>query len=129
MHQIPSLALAPYVPSSPPLALALTHAVQLARAAHGPSSISSIAICAGSGASVLKDVVADLYLTGELSHHDILAATARGTHVLLTCHSASERPWLAGFATRLERSMNEGTSGSAYEVRCSAADKEPLVVV
>ena len=31
-------------------------------------SIQSVAICAGSGGSMLKDIDADVYWTGEMSH-------------------------------------------------------------
>jgi putative NIF3 family GTP cyclohydrolase 1 type 2 len=36
--------------------------------------IKSVAVCAGSGASLLLGVQADLYLTGEMSHHEVLSA-------------------------------------------------------
>ncbi len=42
--------------------------VQLARAPEGPEAISTIAICAGSGGSVLDGVAADVYFTGEMGH-------------------------------------------------------------
>ncbi|CAG8559046.1 1957_t:CDS:2 [Diversispora eburnea] len=41
--------------------------------------ISKVGICAGSGSSVLKPVEADLYFTGEMSHHDVLAALTKNT--------------------------------------------------
>ena len=59
-------------------------------------SIRSVAICAGSGASVLRDVDADLYFTGELSHHEALAATEKGRCVVTLFHSNSERGFLHG---------------------------------
>lgn len=57
---------------------------------------------------MLKDVPADLLLTGEMSHvgktwllrsqltkqHEVLAAVAKGQAVILTNHSNSERPYL-----------------------------------
>lgn len=70
--------------------------VRLARS-QGKDLIQSIGICAGSGASVLAGVQADLYLTGnypsvfnyhilkvtrligEMSHHEVLAAVSQGT--------------------------------------------------
>ena len=58
--------------------------------------IRSVAICAGSGASVLRDVDADLYFTGELSHHEALAATEKGRCVVTLFHSNSERGFLHG---------------------------------
>lgn len=45
--------------------------------------IKTVAICAGSGSSVLGPVQADLYFTGEMGHHDVLAALAKNTSVIL----------------------------------------------
>jgi putative NIF3 family GTP cyclohydrolase 1 type 2 len=45
--------------------------------------IETVAICAGSGSSVLNSVKADLYFTGEMGHHDVLAALYRNTSVIL----------------------------------------------
>lgn len=56
--------------------------------------IRSVAICAGSGSSVLRDVDADLLFTGELSHHDALAATEQGRCVVTLFHSNTERGFL-----------------------------------
>lgn len=57
--------------------------------------IHRIAICAGSGSSVLENVQADLYLTGEMSHHEILHALSNDVSVVLTEHSNSERGYLS----------------------------------
>lgn len=57
--------------------------------------IRSVGICAGSGQSVLKDVDADLLFTGELSHHDALAATEKGRCVVTLFHSNTERGFLS----------------------------------
>ncbi|OAD59643.1 NIF3-like protein 1 [Eufriesea mexicana] len=65
--------------------------VRLARAYQTDGFIETVALCAGSGASVLKDVSADLYLTGEMLHHEVLDAIHHGTNVILTNHSDSER--------------------------------------
>lgn len=59
--------------------------------------ISTIALCAGSGASVLAGTQADLYLTGEMLHHDVLDATQKGISVILCNHSDSERGYLKNF--------------------------------
>ncbi|BGP58137.1 hypothetical protein JCM8202_006161 [Rhodotorula sphaerocarpa] len=110
--------------------------LQAAWSPTGVDEIQTVAICAGSGAGVLKGVPADLYLTGEMSHHDILAATAAGTHVFCCNHSATERPWLSYYAPRLQKALNaeaqaeKGAGGEvAYEVVVSTADREPLEVV
>ncbi|SGY19973.1 BQ5605_C017g08414 [Microbotryum silenes-dioicae] len=99
--------------------LNLDHA-QAAWAPNGAEKIKTIAICAGS---------ADLYLSGEFDHHATLLCNAKGIHVILTNHSASERPWLKPFAPRLAKAMNEEAGGDAYEVLISMADIEPLSVV
>ena len=46
---------------------------------------------------MFKDVQADLLFTGELSHHEALAATERGSCVVTLFHSNSER----GFLTKV----------------------------
>ena len=63
----------------------------------------------------------DLFLTGELRHHDVLAALARGTSVVLAEHSSSERGFLPAFAERLRVS-----AGGELDVVVSDADCEPL---
>jgi putative NIF3 family GTP cyclohydrolase 1 type 2 len=52
--------------------------------------IKSVAVCAGSGSSVLRGVPADVYLTGEMGHHEVLAAIASNTHVILCEHTNTE---------------------------------------
>ncbi|GAA5903262.1 uncharacterized protein JCM6883_002743 [Sporobolomyces salmoneus] len=115
--------------------LGLQH-FQAAWSETGKDRIKTIAICAGSGSSVLKGVEADLYLTGEMGHHDVLAANAKGIHVFCCNHTATERPWLKYFAPRLQAQLNEiaaAQGGEAdrieYEVIVSEKDREPLEVV
>ncbi|GAA5930892.1 uncharacterized protein JCM15063_002488 [Sporobolomyces koalae] len=106
--------------------------LQAAWSPTGPDEISTIAICAGSGSSVLKNVEADLYLTGEMGHHEILAANAKGIHVLCCNHTATERPWLSHFAPRLESVLNENLGEQEqykYKVVVNEHDREPLQVV
>ena len=50
--------------------------------------VSTIAICAGSGGSMLLGVDADVYFTGEMSHHEVLAAMQSGHNVILCEHSS-----------------------------------------
>jgi putative NIF3 family GTP cyclohydrolase 1 type 2 len=57
--------------------------------------ISTVGICAGSGGSVLRSCPsADLLFTGELSHHEALAATELGKSVVTLFHSNTERGFL-----------------------------------
>jgi len=67
-------------------------------------TVNSIAVCAGSGSSVLQSVYGsvDLVITGEMSHHDVLDAKFNGTSVILTEHSNSERKFLTEFKNMVE---------------------------
>ncbi|XP_007572816.1 NIF3-like protein 1 [Poecilia formosa] len=88
------------------------------------SSVCTAAVCAGSGASVLSSVQADLFITGEMSHHEVLDAVAKGTSVILSDHSNSERGFLAVFRERLAVRLPD-----AVTVVLSKADRDPLEVV
>lgn len=71
-------------------------------------TISSVAVCAGSGASVLHDTTADLIFTGEMSHHDALRFTELGKCVICLFHSNSERGYLEGvMRAKLEEEVRE----------------------
>ena len=84
--------------------------------------IASVAVCAGSGRGLLAGAMeSELYLTGELGHHDVLLALSRGTSVVLTEHSSSERGYLAVLSERL----NHGAEGK-LEVFVSEADRDPI---
>ena len=58
-------------------------------------------MCAGAGASVVAGSKADLVLTGEMSHHEVLDLTQAGVSVLLADHSNTERGFLAIMQERL----------------------------
>ncbi|KAF2895683.1 hypothetical protein ILUMI_10463 [Ignelater luminosus] len=88
-------------------------------------TISSIALCAGSGSSVLRGVKADLYLTGEMLHHDVLEATQNGIHVILCNHSDSERGFLKVFQTKLQNELLEEKVGVIIAIN----DRDPLKTV
>lgn len=89
------------------------------------SLISTVAVCAGSGSSVLKGVKADLYLTGEMQHHDVLDAVHSGTHVILCDHSNTERGYLKMFADKLAVEL----CGGNVQVVLSQADRDPLQII
>ncbi|XP_040295704.1 NIF3-like protein 1 [Bufo bufo] len=88
------------------------------------SSVSVMAVCAGSGGSILSGVPADLYLTGEMSHHEVLDAVAEGRSVILCEHSNSERGYLRELAAQITQHL-EGK----VEVVMSQSDRDPLQVV
>lgn len=93
----------------------------LGRGKQMTSEIKTVALCAGSGSSVLKGVSADLYLTGEMLHHDVLDAAQKGISVILTNHSDSERGFLNVFSSNLANRLNK-----EVDVIVSKIDKDPL---
>ncbi|KAJ7098196.1 NGG1 interacting factor 3-like protein [Mycena crocata] len=94
--------------------------------------VSTVAICAGSGGGLFSETkaVADLYFTGEMQHHDVLAALASGTHVMLCGHTNTERGYLPTLAAKLRAELEvESASVGDTEVLISEADAHPLQVV
>ncbi|KAI8882680.1 NGG1p interacting factor 3 [Backusella circina FSU 941] len=94
--------------------------------------IETVAICAGSGSSVLGPVQADLFFTGEMGHHDVLAALAQNTSVILCEHTNTERGYLSAvLKPELEKKLKDETSeeGEPIEVIVSRVDQDPLVIV
>ncbi|CCH42124.1 NGG1-interacting factor 3 [Wickerhamomyces ciferrii] len=87
--------------------------------------ISTIAVCAGSGSGVFSKLKtsADLYITGELSHHELLALKESGSNVLIVNHSNSERGYLQIVKENLEKELQE------FDIIISETDIDPLQVV
>eukprot|EP01135_Chromosphaera_perkinsii_P011410 Nk52_evm55s2391 gene=Nk52_evmTU55s2391 len=116
--------------------------------------ISGVAVCAGSGGSVLDKcrgpslpsslseeeegaaVPIQAWVTGEMSHHEVLAATSRGFAVLLCEHSNTERGFLKDLAACIfpEQVFNVPEEGgndasSPLEFIVSTTDEDPLTVM
>lgn len=93
----------------------------------GPLSgtIRKAAVCAGSCGEMMSDALgqgAELFLTGEMRHHDALRAAAAGMTVVCTLHSNSERITLRRLAQRL------GEALPALAFLVSRQDRDPFVV-
>nr|XP_002732104.1 PREDICTED: putative GTP cyclohydrolase 1 type 2 NIF3L1-like [Saccoglossus kowalevskii] len=88
------------------------------------SIVHNAAVCAGSGSSVLQGCSADLYLTGEMSHHEVLDAVSRGTTVILCDHSNTERGYLSELRDKLTVLFED-----KVDVHVSGIDKDPLQIV
>lgn len=86
--------------------------------------VRTVALCAGAGGGVLKGVAADVYLTGEMRHHDVLDATAGGTSVMLCDHTHTERGYLPLLKRRLSKLIDKSVT-----IAVSRADREPLRIV
>jgi dinuclear metal center YbgI/SA1388 family protein len=84
-----------------------------------------IACCAGACGDLLDDAIArkvDVYLTGEMRHHDALRAAAGGMTVACTLHSNSERASLARLRDRLLEQLPRLT------LHLSQSDRDPFSV-
>jgi dinuclear metal center YbgI/SA1388 family protein len=87
-----------------------------------PGLVHTVAACPGAGSDIVgRARDADLVLTGEMRHHEILSRVAKGSAVVLTDHTHSER----GFLPILARRLADRLPG--VSVSCSMVDKEPLV--
>ncbi|KIY48318.1 NGG1p interacting factor 3 [Fistulina hepatica ATCC 64428] len=83
--------------------------------------VQTVAICAGSGGTVLDGVDADVYFTGEMSHHEVLAAVAAGRYVVLCGHTNTERGYLPVLAQQLRHYLDNDAV-----VTVSDTDTHPL---
>ena len=84
-----------------------------------------VAACAGACGDLLDNAIeqkADVYLTGEMRHHDALKAAIAGLTVICTLHSNSERVTLKGLQERLTASL------PSLPILLSAADRDPFSV-
>ena len=85
--------------------------------------VKTAAVCAGSCGKLINLVIsakADLYLTGELKHHQALAAQEAGLTCLCLSHSVSERFILEKFAKRLQKKLKNVT------ITTSKKDADPF---
>jgi dinuclear metal center YbgI/SA1388 family protein len=86
--------------------------------------VTRVAVCAGAGRGLLEDAIAakaELYLTGELPHHDALRAARAGLTVACALHSNSERAALRRLAARIE------AEAPGVQAIVSAEDRDPFV--
>ncbi|XP_045703586.1 NIF3-like protein 1 [Phyllostomus hastatus] len=88
------------------------------------SQVKVVALCAGSGSSVLQGTEADLYFTGEMSHHDILDVASQGINVILCEHSNTERGFLSDLQDMLSAHLE-----NKVKIILSEIDRDPLQVV
>jgi dinuclear metal center YbgI/SA1388 family protein len=86
-------------------------------------TVKTAAVCAGSCSKLIFDVInkgCDLYLTGELKHHQALAAAEAGLTCICLSHTVSERFALKKLVKTLKNRLKTVT------IRQSAQDKDPF---
>ena len=87
--------------------------------------MKTAACCAGAGGEFLDDALAkkaDLYLTGEIRHHDALKAATAGMTVVCALHSNSERASLKRLRDRLASALPE------LKLHLSQKDRDPFSI-
>ena len=89
--------------------------------------VSSVGVQVGDGAAVLRGCGANVLVTSELCHADVLEANAQGVVVLLAGQSTIERAYLR--VLRQELHDEYADSDWNVKVKCSLVDCNPLSVV
>jgi dinuclear metal center YbgI/SA1388 family protein len=85
--------------------------------------VKTAAVCAGSCGEIINSVIAakaELYVTGELKHHQGLAAQEAGLTCICLSHTVSERFMLKKLARQLQKQLRQVT------IRISKKDAEPF---
>jgi len=86
--------------------------------------VKKAAVCAGSCGKLIMNIIAekcDLYVTGEIKHHQAIAAQEAGVTVVCLSHTVSERFILKKVAKELQKGLNSA------KIIISKKDKDPFV--
>ncbi|MHC4122720.1 MAG: Nif3-like dinuclear metal center hexameric protein [Planctomycetota bacterium] len=86
-------------------------------------TVKTAAVCAGSCGKIINLVIAakcDLYVTGELKHHQALAAQQAGVTCICLSHTVSERFILKKLAKQLKKEIKQAT------IKVSKKDSDPF---
>jgi dinuclear metal center YbgI/SA1388 family protein len=92
--------------------------------------VSKLALCGGSGASLLRDAAregANLFLTGDIKYHEAREAQSLGIALIDAGHFATERLMVDG----LSRQMEKVLASRKFEIqvlRCTA-ESDPFAVI
>ncbi|HEX8498364.1 MAG TPA: Nif3-like dinuclear metal center hexameric protein [Actinomycetales bacterium] len=102
----------------------------------GSALVRRVAVCGGAGDDLFDAVRAagaDVYVTADLRHHPALEAREHASgappYLVDVAHWASEWPWLAGGASRLESALStassRGGAPTTVELRVSTTRTDP----
>lgn len=97
----------------------------------GPSdlSVTTVAVCTGSGESLLQDVFCagvQAYITGDMKYHGARDAQDRGTGIIDVGHFASERIAVDLLKEMVESFSNQGDF--IFEVNDYREESDPFVI-
>lgn len=90
------------------------------------AKFKKIAVCAGAGGSMLQRAIqtgCELFLTGEMRHHDVLGALASGCAVILAGHTNTERGYLPTLQRRLSDRLPQ------IRIAVAKRDADPLATM
>jgi dinuclear metal center YbgI/SA1388 family protein len=102
--------------------LSVSH-LQVALAENGAREFKRIGLCAGAGGSLLNAALqeeCEVFITGEMRHHDVLHAISRGCAVILAGHTNTERGYLRPLQERLEQMLPD------VRIQISSRDADPI---
>lgn len=92
--------------------------------------IASVAVCPGSGKSVIRNAIAyhaDVLITGDMDHHSALDAREQGLYLMDAGHFGTEHfmaEYVKGFLKKRIADISLGTQDTEIEVM--AAEEEPV---
>jgi dinuclear metal center YbgI/SA1388 family protein len=102
--------------------------LQALRLAGDPGrQVSRVALCGGSAMALLNRALkagADVYVTGDVRHHDALNALARGIAVIDAGHHATEKAIVPAIAAYL--TQKAAAAGKPLSVLVSGVNTDPL---
>jgi dinuclear metal center YbgI/SA1388 family protein len=92
--------------------------------------IKKIALCSGSGASLLKDAIragADLLLTGDIKYHEAREAEAQGVALIDAGHFSTEILMVKAVREILDSALTK--SGHCVEIFCADCEQDPFKTI
>lgn len=89
--------------------------------------VGVLAVGAGGGFGLLNNTIGDFVISGELTHHEILHETHRGTSILLTDHSNTERGFIHVFKKQFLELLDK--NNEKVDILISEADRDPIEYV
>ncbi len=96
----------------------------------GDQRIAKVAVCGGSGASLLSTAArkgADLLVTGDIKYHDARIAESLGVALVDAGHFATEQIAVAGLTQRLRKMIED--KGFEIEVLPLTCEQDPFAVI
>ena len=99
--------------------------LRIADACNG-SRAARVGVCPGAGGSMIDiaiDAGCEVFVTGEMRHHDVLSAIDKGCSVILAGHTNTERGYLPVLADKIR------SAESTLEVRIAESDRWPFIEV